>query len=368
MGHIGPTSARATETALVVVEVEVLEVEESVGRGADGLPKAGLQPTTATAAATNAPHVLSRTLMMINYRHTPNLTESVRGNRLIWKSLGVLAGAVAVILFAVVGLAQITVPDVPTFEDGLEAGEEFIPTAVGARLEITGARQGIVDLETDLNSGALEDSKTKIFFSSDPLAVDQLYYDGLTFFPEPDECEFTTGHHNEEVGLVALEMSCPELIDIRDNGSISVVGRVALPAEMVVELGIPDTGGTVTVGTEEWIIVPEVGLTTGDEEIFGLEGNPGMDLFSSDQENWIHLAYDHGTGTLIPETLTYQGELVDLGSAGCTLQSEQVMALGPESRIHDLTIDCEAVPLPGTGTVPMNGIVTYHEFEFVGEP
>jgi hypothetical protein len=306
--------------------------------------------------------------MSINYRHTPNLTESVREKRVIWRSLGVLAGAVAVILLAVVGLAQITLPDVPTFEDGLEAGEEFIPTAVGARLEITGAREGTVDLETDLNSGALEDSKTKIFFSSDPLAIDQLYYDGLTFFPEPDECEFTPGHHNEELGLVAVEMSCPELVDIRDNGSISVEGRVALPADMVVELGIPETGGTITVGNEQWTIPPDVILTTGEGMIFEPEGHPGMDLYSNDPAKWINLAYDQESGALLPGTLHYQDELVDLGSAGCSLESEQVMALGPQSRIHDLTIDCEAVPLPGAGTVPVNGTVTYHELEFVAEP
>lgn len=364
MGQTGPTSVAATETALVVVvEVEVLEVVESVGRGDRGLPKAGLQPTTASAVATKAPIALARPVMTINYRHPPNLTESARERRVIWKSLGVLGVAVAVILGGVVGLAQITVPDVPTFEEGLEAGEDFIPTAVGARLQVTGDREGTVDLAADLT-----DSKTKLFLTSDPLAVDQLYYDGLAFFPEPDDCEFTTGHHNQELGLVAVEMSCPELADIRDNGSISVEGRLALPADMVVELGIPETGGTITVGDEEWTIVPEVGLTTGDEEIFGVDGNPGMDLFSSDPDNSIHLTYDNGSGALIPGTLTYQGELVDLGSAGCTIQSEQVMALGPQSRIHDLTIACDAVPLPGTGTVPLDGTVTYHEFEFVPEP
>jgi hypothetical protein len=362
----GPTSAAANGMVLVVVVVEVLVVVESVGRGESGLPNAGLQPTTANAVATNAPIALARPFMSINYRHTPNLTESVREKRVIWRSLGVLAGAVAVILLAVVGLAQITVPDVPTFEDGLEAGEEFIPTAVGARLEIAGAREGTVDLEFD--GIALEDSKTKLFFSADPLAVDQLYYDGLTFFPEPDECEFTTGHHNEELGLVAVEMSCPELVDIRDNGSVSVEGRVALPAEWVVELGIPDTGGTITVGNEEWTIIPEVGLTTGDEVIFEPDGHPGMDMYSSDPEKWINLAYDVGSGALFPGTLHYQDDVVDLGSAGCTLQSQVVLALGPQSRYHELTIDCEAVPLPGAGTVPLNGTVTYQEFEFVAEP
>ena len=350
---------------LVVVEVEVLEVVESVGRADSGLPKAGLQPTTASAVATNAPMALARPIMMINYRHTPNLTESARGKWVIWKSLGVLAGAVAVILLGVVGLAQITLPDVPTFEDGLEAVGEFIPTAVGARLEVTGAREGTVDLESDDASSALEDSKTKLFFSSDPLAVDQLYYDGLTFFPEPDECEFTTGRHNQDLGLVAVEMSCPELADIRDNGSISVEGRVALPAEMVVES--PETGGTITVGDEEWTIESDLILTTGDV-IFEPEGHPGMDLLTTDRGKWVNLAYDQESGVLIPGTLHYRGAEVDMASAGCTLQSEQVMALGPQSRIHDLTIDCDAVPLPGVGTVPLNGTVTYHEVEFVGGP
>ena len=149
---------------------------------------------------------------------------------MIWKSLGVLLGAVTLIILGVVGLARVTVPDEPNFAEGLEEGGtdadtflETLPIAVGGQLELSGAKEGTVVVDQNVNgpSYGLGNSKTRIFFEGSPLSVSQMSHDGLTFFPEPEDCEFTTGVQNEETGITAVKMCCPELVDIRGNGTLS---------------------------------------------------------------------------------------------------------------------------------------------------
>ena len=110
---------------------------------------------------------------------------------MIWKSLGVLLGAVTLIILGVVGLARVTVPDEPNFAEGLEEGGtdadtflETLPIAVGGQLELSGAKEGTVVVDQNVNgpSYGLGNSKTRIFFEGSPLSVSQMSHDGLTFF------------------------------------------------------------------------------------------------------------------------------------------------------------------------------------------
>lgn len=297
---------------------------------------------------------------------------------MIWKSLGVLLGAVALIILGVVGLARVTVPDEPTFAEGLEEGEdgvlEFTPTAVGGVIEVTGVEEAKLTFEGAAfgPSFGLANDDARIFFETNPLAISQMSFHALAFFPDPEDCEFTEGEHNEQAGLVAVQVTCPELADIRDNGSIALDGQLALPTNMVVDLDIPEQGGTLRIGDEtsgeEWEIVPDVVLITGEDRFFGADGNPGLVLSTDNPSTWMRLTYDTDSDVLIPDIFTYSGNEIDLSSAECTTQDVELLVMSPEGQARELTVDCQSVEMQGRGTVGLHVEAVYHKILFVPGP
>lgn len=295
---------------------------------------------------------------------------------MIWKGFGVLLGTALVILLGIIGLARLIVPDEPTFSEGLEEAAEsdggnvdFTPTAPGGLLEVTGAVEGTITLErtADGPTYGLENSKTRVFFESDPLTISQMSYEGFAFFPEPEDCEFTEGEHNEESGLVGVEVSCPELVDIRDNGTITLAGVLALPADLVIEVDTPDTGGTITVGNEEWEVVDPV-LLVGPQ-FHGSNGGAGeitLALNPEEPSKGLSLYYDIEADHLSPGKVSYEGTATDLARDACDIVSETVMVVNPQVEFHELTISCEDVEVPELGTISIEGRVVYEKF-FVEE-
>lgn len=281
-----------------------------------------------------------------------------------WKGLGLLGAAAGLVLLGVMALARLTVPDVPTFNEGFEAAEqsngeilEFIPTAIGGQLDVSGEREGTVELaQAGLKQGGgflLSAPNVKAYFDASPLSLAQMYYEDLAFFPEPDECEIEQGQLNEEMGLVAVHIIC-ELVDIRDNGTITVDGYAAFPADMVIELDIPETGGTLMIGDEEWEF-NEAKLLIG--AIFGNE-EPGINLDTADGRSiWIRYFPDADTLTLA--TIFTDDEIADVSSDSCTITSEQLMAFRPQATVNELIIECDAVDVPEMGTVSIEGTVVY---------
>lgn len=288
---------------------------------------------------------------------------------MIWKGFGVLAGAAALIVLGVVGLARLVVPDEPTFSEGLEEAAEsddstveFSPTAVGGQLEVTGAAEGTITLERTAHGPTygLENSDMKVFFESDPLTISQMSYDGLAFFPEPEDCEFTEGEHNEDSGLVGVEVSCAELVDIRGNGTITMEGVLALPADLVIEVDTPDTGGTITVGDEKWEVVDPllfVGPRFRGDELTEIEFN----VFTSNAQKGLNLIYNDDSGQMALTAVHFDERPQPVDGSGCTLMDETVMVLNPQAEFHELTIECEDVEVPDLGTVSIEGTVVYEK-------
>lgn len=293
---------------------------------------------------------------------------------MIWKGFGVLVSTAVLIALGVVGLARVVVPDEPTFSEGLEEAAEsedgtvdFTPTAVGGQLEVTGAAEGTITLERTAHGPTygFENSKTKIFFETDPLTISQMSHEGLAFFPEPDDCSFTEGEHNEESGLVGVEVSCPELVDIRGNGTITLEGVLALPADMVIQVDTPDTGGTITVGREEWEIVDPVlfvGPRVGGDDSTEVEFN----VFTNNAEKGLNLVYNNDSGQMSLAAVHYDQRSQPVDGSGCSLTDEEVMIVNPQMEFHELTIECEELEVPGLGTVSIEGSVVYEKF-FVEE-
>lgn len=287
---------------------------------------------------------------------------------MIWKGFGVLAGTALVVVLMVVGMALLIVPDEPTFSEGLEEAAEsddgtvdFTPTAVGGQLEVTGAAEGTITLERTAHGPTygLENSKTKIFFETNPLTISQMSHEGLAFFPEPGDCEFTEGEHNEESGLVGVEVSCAELVDIRGNGTITLEGVLALPADLVIQIDMPDTGGTITVGDEEWEIVDPV-LVVAPSSLDDDMTAVAFPLQSEEPPRTLHLSYDATADRIsIVGFSVPREDFRELPAGECDVNDETLMAVNPEAEIRELTISCEQVDVPDMGTIDIEGSVVY---------
>lgn len=288
---------------------------------------------------------------------------------MIWKGIGLLVGAAALVAVGVAALALVVVPDEPRFSDALEEEtdieEDFVPDALGARLEISGARDDTVVLDDTVGGPTfgLGNSRTRIFFEGDPLAIGQMSHDGLAFFPEPEECEFTPGEHNEEAGLIAVRISCTDLVDIRDNGSITLEGVAALPADLVIELDLPETGGAVTVGDQVWEIVDPL-LFIGPR----FRGDPMTAveflLWTREARQGLGLRYNDETGLISLATVYYDDRSRAVGPADCIMTDEDVMILNPQTQFRELTIECANVDAGDLGTVEITGTVLYQKTYF----
>lgn len=303
---------------------------------------------------------------MSKYRVVSNLTENVCGSVVIWKGVAVLVGAAALVALGVTGLALVMVPDEPTFAEGFvgtddsEEEVEFVPTAVGALLEITGSREATVTLDRTVGgpSYGIGDSTTRVFFDRDPLAIGQMSHDGLAFFPDPEDCEFTPGEHDEDTGLVAVTISCLELVDIRGNGSISIEGQLALPADLVIELDLPERGGTVTIGDEtisfghdlHLFVGPSFDSGTSEMQLTAVSDSPLATLV---------FPYDLEADRLRLGRVAYSGGSTDIGPEECSHQMNELAVINPQAKIVEVTFSCPEIQLANVGRVPIEGTLVF---------
>lgn len=299
-----------------------------------------------------------------------NLTENVIGLHVLLKGAGVLAGAAALVVLGVLGLARLTVPDEAQFSEAFEddhavgGGEfEFAPTAVGARLEISGAREATVTLDRTVDgpSFGLGDSTTRVFFDSGPLAIEQMSHDGLAFFPEPEDCELTPGQLDEDTGLVGVAVSCPELVDIRDNGSVSMSGYIALPADLVIELDLPERGGAVSIGDETIAFGADLHLFVGPS--LQEAGSSDIQLTAVSESPLVTLVfpYDIGTGRLRLGRVGYSGGSTDIDPDECDHEASRLAVVNPQVEIVELTFSCPEVQLANVGRVPIEGTLVFEQ-------
>jgi hypothetical protein len=141
-----------------------------------------------------------------------------------WASaLSILGAAFVGTVLLTIGLAAVVVPgalDSSTTGEAAPSGAsanltpppvDQPPTAVGGRLTVSGDTDGTLELDRDeaelgyevdeeTSSARLEDGPYRLIgddgritFQVDPLVVEQLEFDGLSFYPEPDECSIAPG-------------------------------------------------------------------------------------------------------------------------------------------------------------------------------
>jgi hypothetical protein len=287
----------------------------------------------------------------------------------IWKGLGVLLGSAALIVAGIIGLARWIVPDEPDFSEGFatagttpEGSLDFVPSAIGGELEVTGARAGNISLEDEVGgpSFGLGNARTRIFFESDPLQITQMSHDGLAFFPEPEDCDFTVGELNEDVGIAAVQVICGELVDIRGNGTISLEGYLALPTDEVIERDLPELGGTVTVGALTWEIA-DANLGIYPKSVV----EPvTLDMWTGDYVQGMTFAMERETEALnLAQVYWPQGES-EVPAGACSISTELMVQVDADNSIHRLDFSCASVAVRGMGDVPIEGSVVFYRSEF----
>ncbi|MFP3915152.1 MAG: hypothetical protein ACLFWM_09775 [Actinomycetota bacterium] len=268
-----------------------------------------------------------------------------------------LLGATVAVIGTVVGLRSVIAPDQPTFGDAVEAsqeeGEPFLPEAEGGEFTVTGDRDGSFSLSESVGPpghGLGGDDARMHFEQSDgQLVVVQFSYDGLDFFPEEGECAVTPGEVNSARGVAAAQVDCPQITDIRDTATITVEGRVGLPAAMVTELDLPEVGGTFTAGDETWEVAAGQFLVFEDENVTP----SGTPMALSGFEFSLEFAREDGSYHLA--RIHYQGSPTDIPPTACSVRVEELGALGPDTVRLEVDVDCTEIDIQGLGEVPVRG-------------
>jgi len=295
------------------------------------------------------------------------------------RSLAVLGmGFVAVVIFtlgsaAVVQSRPAGPTPLPLGEAGaagpVEVTREYeigaVPSEVGGTLAVSGDREGTFAVNRESSDGryGLIGDDGRIFFGSHPLAVVQLNFDGLSFFPEPDDCTITPGELNAAIGVAGAHLECTDLADIRGSGVITIEGTIGLPGDLLGMRGdLPAAGGTVEVG-DETLTFTEAYLYTGAQP--AIVGGIAIDMQLTDEDRGMMLGFAYDVQTHRP-TLAHvmRGDTVtDIGEDACTLAMRELGKLNPRVTVVELTVRCNEVDVPELGTIPISGTLIVEQVE-----
>jgi len=289
------------------------------------------------------------------------------------RSLAVLGGAVGGVAAVTLGLAWLLAPGstetaresssaVPTGEAVAEPGG--IP-GLGGALAVSGDRQGTFQLTRgrDGDRYSLLGNRGQIVFEGRPSQITQISLDGLEFFPDPDDCTLTPANNSNRIGIGFADLRCEGLADIRDNGTITLSGELGLPLDLVADSGLPESGGSLTVGDETWVF--------GDADLIGYQrpAIAGSTAYNMELEDEAHAAavnfsYDYVSRRLTLANLVRGGEENDVPADACELLVEELGVPNPRTTVIELTISCVDVEVPGLGRVSISGTVVVDRIEF----
>jgi hypothetical protein len=280
--------------------------------------------------------------------------------------VGVVAGTL--------GLAALIVPAPASQEGGTsspgasEAAVVAPPSGgipgLGGTLVVTGDREGtfVLTRESLEGSYALVGSQGRIVFAGQPAEVTQLSYDGLDFFPDPEDCTITAGDLDSAVGIGFAELSCVDLADIRETGVITIEGTLGLPVDRLAGRDLPLTGGSLAVGDETWSFEFAYLLLWQQPAIAGRTG-ANMELVD-EAHGGLLFSYDIETHRTSVTGVMRASETFDIAEGACGLQREELGRPNPRTTTVELIIECAAVDVPGLGVVPISGTVVVDELEF----
>jgi hypothetical protein len=293
------------------------------------------------------------------------------------RSLVVLALALTATVAITIGLTMLVVSDrqppaadvagTPVGSIGMDA----VPTGTGAVLAVSGDRDGSFTLDRDsyevsvnpdfergfarvaFGRFGLEGDDGAVHFAYEPLTVEQIDYDGLAFYPEPDECTVTPGELNPEIGVASARLLCEDITDIRDTGTVTFDGGIALPGDMLGMRGdLPPSGGEIAVG-EETLVFSDGRMLVQEVLSEESERQP-LFLYGDDEESSIGFERDPSTGRLYLTYVVVDGELSEVPSDACVVTSDELGVLNPFTRTLEIGLSCEQLDLGSRGAVAID--------------
>jgi hypothetical protein len=233
------------------------------------------------------------------------------------------------------------------------------PTVVGGSLAVSGDREAtfVLDRETTADRYGLVGDEGRILFEGgDPVSVARIQYDGLEFFLDPEDCTIVPGERHDPTGVAGADISCEDITDVRDNGTISVEGRVGVAATLFGLRGdLPESGGTLALGEETlefdgaWIVIPTGGSFYGTNRFAGQLSDP-------DAQAAISFDYSMQTHELSVSEVGYRGDVVTI-SGGCAVDEREIGVLNPHTRVVELGLRCERIAFPTHGELSLTGSV-----------
>jgi hypothetical protein len=291
------------------------------------------------------------------------------------RSLSVLATSFGGVVIVTLGLAGIFVPDgVASGPPGASrpATAETAPPEVGGipglggTITVTGDREGSFRLTRGLNrdSYALEGGGGRITFEGTPPQVSQVSYDGLELFPDPGQCEITTGNLDGALGIGFAELRCDDLVDIRGNGTVSLSGEIGLPLDRLKARTLPPSGGSLAVGDETWEFEEAILTTWQMPAIAGVsEHNLTLTQLGGPPQV-LGFIYDFETHRLGLATVAVGNQEQDVAEGACSFDRTELGRHNPQTIVIELSIDCPSVDVPGMGSVPISGVIVVDELQW----
>ena len=291
------------------------------------------------------------------------------------RSLGLLTLAFGGVVVVVLALSGAVIPGDPGTAFGPDG--RAVPSAtppapaevagipgLGGSLVVSGAREGTFRL-SGFDEGtpyALVGTDGRLVFEGTPVEVVQVSYDGLEFFPEAGDCTLTSGNVEGAIGLSFADLECRGLTDVRDNGTIDLVGEIGLPVDLLRERSLPPSGGSMAVGDETWEF-SEAELSTWQLPMRAGVREPNLVLHDP-EGGTLNFLYDYEAHRLMPGSVVRHGEERRLDEGACSFERQELGQHNPRTLVIELTISCPAVDVPGLGTVGVEGTVVVDEYEW----
>jgi hypothetical protein len=293
------------------------------------------------------------------------------------RPLSVLGGGFGGVVLITVGLAGLIVPEPvapstagPSPALGGENDRGLDPNpgvpGLGGTIAVSGDREGSFALTRDTfeNGYALVGGAGRITFEGSPAEVVQVSYDGLEFFPDEGQCSLTAGNLEKAIGIGFAELHCEDLVDIRDNGMISLAGEIGLPLDRLVARQLPVTGGTASVGGESWTFEEAWLLTWQQPAIAGVgEYNLVLEDLGGPPRR-LNFMYDVETHALSLATVVYGNAEAAVPGGACSFDREELGLHNPRTVVVDLAFTCPSVEVPGMGSVAIDGRVVVDELQW----
>ena len=249
-----------------------------------------------------------------------------------------------------------------------------VPTHTGGSLAVSGDQEGAfildhdsydVAIEPDFERGfarvdfgrfGLDGEHGAIAFSTDPLVVEQIDFDGLAFYPDPGDCTITPGELNPAIGVASARLQCASLKDLRDAGTISLDGAVALPADLLGLRGeLPPSGGQVPVGSQSLEFSDGRMLV---QQVFTEETErQALFLFGDDEKSSLGFERDPETEELYLTYIVVDEELFDIADDACGVSRDELGPLNPITTVMELGIACDDLDLGSHGVVSIDATV-----------